>query len=237
MNVEDIIYKHEGLTQVLQWSYNVKNCRRYSNNTEHQFEQVIKLNLPLFMTIPVWKRHGYSISDITTTLNFFSSMHLWQCALLFGIIPSNSAIKIAFSTRQSMVFGSKAIVIRKLVKLLEDIFTEDGSVLDDIRDDHIPPLPLHKINIAQYEKIYKWLPKKKINMLKDIYIEDFVRWKDIKIAPLYVEKGALLCVRIIDVDVFNKSKRDKKSLSNKPLSIIIKSVQYVGVEECMFFVT
>lgn len=229
-----INYDDDGLTQILSQKYILKNSKRHITEDTYQFEQSIKLTLPLFMTIPVWKRHEYSYSDIIETLNYFSSLHLWQCALLFGIVPSNSAIKIAFSTRQSMVFGSKAIVIKKLGKILENIFEEKPSILDNKRE-HKPPLPIHTISMEKFKEMRNLIPRKKIDMLDKIFVQEYICWKDIKIIPLWLEKDAILCVRIVKENIFHKSPRCKNSISNMPLKVVIHQECYSGLEECMFF--
>jgi hypothetical protein len=235
----NIVYCHEGLSQETEMNYNMINCKRIICDTNYMFTRSLKLHLPLFLTIPLWKRHGYSMSDIHVTLEFFSSIHLWQCALLLGISASNSAIKLAFSTPESMVYGSKAIVIRKIEKILQESFDFDtiGSVLDKIRDDHIPPLPIHSIDTSVFQTLCQYVPTQPFDMLNLIVFDDLFMWNGIKVVPLWIEKGALYCVRIIDRTVFDDSKRVKKDcLSTRPLNIKVGSDHYAGIEEAMFFV-
>jgi hypothetical protein len=235
-----ITYLFDGLTQQTTVKYNIQNCKRHLVPKKFVFTRVVNLHLPLFLTIPLWKRHGYSMIDIHTTLEFFSSIHLWQCALLYGISASNSAIKLAFATPESMVYGSKAIVIRKIEKVLKQTFDfrQTGSVLDTVRDDHIPPLPLHRLDAATYLQLLLRLPKQPVNMLETIYFDDCYNWNGIQVVPLWMEKDALYCVRIINKTVFSNSGRVRKQcLSNRPLDIVIKENSFAGVEEAMFFIS
>lgn len=235
-----IKYTHSGLTQQTTVHYNIENSKRHISEKNFVFTRVVHLHLPLFLTIPVWKRHGYSMADIHVTLEFFSSIHLWQCALLYGISASNSAIKLAFATPESMVYGSKAIVIRKIEKVLQQThdFPTSGTVLDTIRDDHIPPLPLHSLDSETYDQLLSHMPPQPVNMLDTIFYKDYFQWKDIKVVPLWIEKEALYCIRIICMDEFRNSERVKTPcLSNRPLDIRVGQMEFAGVEEAMFFVS
>lgn len=234
-----ITYLHEGLTQQTVLKYNLVNSKREITNAENVFQRNVNLNLPLFLTSPLWERHGYSLADIHTTLEYFSSIHLWQCALLYNISASNSAIKLAFSTPESMVYGSKAIVIRKIEKVLKNNLkfnTCSVSVLDTIRDDHIPPLPIHVLDVKTYQELVDRIPEQPLNMLDTIYFDDFFYWKDIKVVPLWIEQDALYCIRVLELSVFKDSERVKKeSLCNRPLDIVIGDKCFAGVDEAMFF--
>jgi len=236
-----ISYRNQGLTQETLVNYNIEQHNKRSHSSEKSiFTRTVTLHLPLFLTIPVWKRHSYTLEDIHCTLEFFSSVHLWQCALLFGISASGSAIKLAFSTPESMVYGSKAIVIRKIEKIIQNQydFPKKGSVLDTVRDDHIPPLPLHRLDTVTFENLMSYLPQKPVCMLETILIQDYVTWKDIMIVPLWIEKEAVYCIRIVLQTVFSGSDRMQNTcLSTRPLQIQIGDTLYAGLEEAMFFVS
>ena len=74
MILEIINYEHDGLTQKKISNYNSHSSTSLSQSDIFQID--IRLNLPLFLTIPVWIRHGYSLIDIRTTLDYFSALHL-----------------------------------------------------------------------------------------------------------------------------------------------------------------
>jgi hypothetical protein len=235
MNKMGIQSLHDGLTQMTTYNYEVDDSRRVGGNT---FSRIVALTLPLFLTMDVWKRHNYSVSDIKSTLEYFSAVHLWQCALLHGVSPSNSAIKLAFSTPESMVYGSKAIVIRKIEKILiqQHNFPEKGSVLDTLREDHIPPIPIHCLATTAFNKCSSLLPTKPVNLLSELTFDCYFQWKDIYMVPLWIEKDALYMIRIIPKKVFLESGRLKNnSLSNQPVKILIQGEEYCGVEESCFF--
>jgi hypothetical protein len=223
-----------GLVQRTLVEYDLDESRRVPGKT---FRRVIELTLPLFLTTELWERHDYSISDIRTTLEYFSAIHLWQCALLHGISASNSAIKLAFSTPESMIYGSKAIVIRKIEKLVSKQFSENSpSVLDTLTLDHIPPIPVHSITHNQWVELSNILPKKPVNLLDTLHYTGSFKWKNIILVPMWLEKNSIYSIRIIPLSIFNASGRIKKpSLSNKPLSIIVNGELFAGLEEACFF--
>ena len=227
---------HAGLTQQTYLQYELdSDMKRVPGTT---FERYITLHLPLFLTIELWERHEYSLSDIRTTLKFFSAIHLWQCALLYGISPSNSAIKLAFSTPESMVYGSKAIVIKKIEKLLlaeKYKFVHCESILDTIRHDHIPPLPLHYLSMENWTYLQKLIPDN-VNLSETITYSGKLDWKDISVVPFWYEKKAIYTVKIIERSIFEASGRIKKaSRANQPYRIIVDGKEYCGVEESCFF--
>eukprot|EP01047_Picozoa_sp_COSAG01_P084101 COSAG01_NODE_17905_length_1115_cov_1.334646_2_plen_219_part_01 len=218
----DIVYLNEGLTQT-------RNAKLYFKKMPKQIKNVerhIILNLPLFMTIPVWRRHNYSLSDIRLTLSDFNALHLWQCALLLGIAASNSAIKLAFSTPESMVYGSKAIVINKIQKLLKTNYNfndDNPSTLDTKRDDHVPPLPIHKLSVTDYHFLKSILPSTMPKLMEVVEYRNYFSWKDIKIVPLWKDKEDLYCVRIVPLTTFENSRsvnfKTHKALCHRPLTV------------------
>lgn len=233
-----VYYTHDGLIQQTELYYKIQNNRRCETDMDHVFDRRVKLHLPLFLTVPLWKRHGYTVPDILNTLGYFSAIHLWQCALLFGISTSSSAVKIAFSTPESMVYGSKAIVIRKIKRAIQQNFDfpPRGSVLDSVRDDHIPPLPIHSIDKDMYDAMAVAMPKTVSHMLGAIGVGVLFDWMDILVAPLWIEKGALYCVRVVEKAVFLESNRNRHDrLSNRPVHIVVDGREYAGLEEAMFF--
>ena len=227
----------EGLTQITMYNYTLSEDE--FKPQQNVFERIVRLNLPLFLTVQVWQRHGYTLNDIKTTLEYFPAIHLWQCALLHGISASNSAIKLAFSTPESMVYGSKAIVIRKIEKMISQNYQFSNiypSVLDVLREDHIPPIPIHPLNELEWYKLTSLLPTTPLtNLLETIYYKNYFQWKDIFMVPLWVEKEAIYTIRIVTEKTFNTSGRTQNTISTRPLDIRIGNDVYCGVEEACFF--
>lgn len=234
-----VTYAEDGLVQQNECGYDMINDKRVNTTLRGSFHRTVQLHLPLFLTLPVWIRHGYSTRDIRTTLEYFASIHLWQCALLYGISISNSAIKLSFSTRESMVYGSKAIVIRKIEKAVQNIhdFTSNSHVLDTVRVDHIPPLPLHRMLKPQFHELVQLLPTQPVDLMQSIVFERSLTWRGIDIVPLWFEQDALYCIRIVPLQVFVNSQRMQHAcLSNRPLDVWVSGTQFAGTEEAMFFV-
>ena len=222
----DIEILHDGLTQ------------RLTKNSDRKLSCLHILHLPMFLTEQVWERCEYSIDDIKTTLEYFSALLLWQCALVYDITPSNSAIKLGFSTPESMIYGSKAIVIRKIYKKLCSKFIKKDSVLDKTCIDHIPPIPVHRLSAHKWSALQQMVPKnnENTNLLCNLYYDSIFMWKDIQMVPLNYEQNYIYCVRIIPEEIFHTSNRiQNPSLSNRPLSIYVRNQKYYGIEEtCLF---
>ena len=110
------------------------------------------------------------------------------------------------------------------------------SVLDVQREDHIPPLPIHRLGLEEWTKLNRLLPES-INLMEQISFPRVFKWNDIDMVPIWYEKGAIYTVRIVPLHVFVASGRIKKlSLCNKPLNIKIDQDLYCGLEESCFFV-
>lgn len=224
---------HQGLLQEVREVYDT--TLDGTNKAGTTFERHIQLQLPLFLTAEVWRRHQYSLHDVRTTLNYFSPMHLWQCCLLYGMLPSNSAIKLAFCAPESMTYGSKAIAIRKIEKTIGNEFLDRPNVLDVQREDHVPPLPLHEID--NWNQLYALLPHTNVRLLGRLQFSESFPWRGIELVPLWLEKGAIYAVRVVSKTTFQESHRVKRdSLSTRPLQIFIGNHEYCGVEEACFFV-
>lgn len=209
-------------------------------------EKTVDLKLPLFMTLDVWKRHGYSLGDIQTTLEYFSSVHIWQCALMLGISPCSSAIKLSFASPESIVFSSKCIAIKKILRVLkqEGLFDEGVSVLDIARKDHIPPIPVHLVTDANYQLLDDMIPKK-VDHFNPMFYPQVFEWSDIVMVPLWVEGDAIYATRVVAKEEFDRSRRHSGDIqATKPLDIRVgtadhvqSATMYCGVEEVCFFKT
>ena len=251
-----IVIEDEGLTQKLSVHYTSEEGRRtlVSPNHTNQHRVVYKrdvcFHLPLFLTPSVWKRYGFSLADIKTTIVWNQTEHLYQLGLLHGISPSNSAVKIAFSSRTSLVFSSKAIISKKIVQQLEQRFAEklahrlcyfyrfpEESCLDTVRQDHVPALPLVVVSLEVFEYWCKQIPDD-FREIDGGHWKEAWTFKDIQMVPFWIEKGALLMTRIIAKSVFDASGRISDSLATKPIRVTIgrKQKEYCGVEEACFLV-
>ena len=189
------------------------------------------IRVPLFLSLELWKRHKYSIKDIETTLYFFTPYLLWQAALLFGILPVASSVKLSFSNPSSMVFCAKSIVCNKIMNAVKEtgLFKGNRSVLDTKREQHIPPIPIHTVPYDTYSLFSKSLPRDLHCLLSTIEVERIFDWKDIQMVPLWYEDGAIYCVRVIPVHQFIGS--DDEPMVSQPLKIKHKHQWYLGVEE------
>lgn len=241
-----ISYHHAGLTQANHVEYHTHDGRRTLGTTDtvglprgRKVVREVHLTLPLFLTPQVWLRYGYSLSDVLLTLDFFRAENLYQLALLFGISPSNSAVKVAFASKTSIVFSSKAIAVKKIKAVLVKRYRfAPHSVLDTIRTQHVPPLPVVEIPKPDYDQVITWIPDD-LKITKGDAWPCAYRYKDIALVPYAVEKGAIYAVRIIRWDTFLASGRPHQSLATRPMPVTLRDdpgTGYCAVEEACFLV-
>ena len=233
---DDIIYSHEGLCQTVRQVYNRNKLQRIAGCV---FTRDIQLTLPLFLTLAVWRRHEYTLKDIATTLEYFSVLHLWQCASLFGVTISNSAVRCSFGSYGCMTFTSKAVVIKKILKFLGSKNLSTGiSVLEISKREHIPPLPVHILPSTDWMLLYQLLPQiNPLDLLTTLYYPAYYEWRQILVVPLSLEDTDIYVVRIVPKAVYDSSGRNQSnSMAHRPLIFSIQEKIYFGVEECCYFI-
>ena len=232
--MDKICYSHEGLGQTFKETYNRSKASRIPGCG---FVRTIHLTLPLFLTPQVWQRHEYSIADIATTLEYFSVRHLWQCASLFSISVSNSAIRFNFDTHDCLTFTSKAVVIKKITKFLASEYVSNISVLEKSKAQHVPPIPLHLLCASEWGKLCSLLPSAMpSDFLVTLHYPGFYQWRHIAVVPLAQEGVDIYVVRIVAQAVYEESTRYKThSIAHRPLVFCIDGNIYYGVDECCYF--
>lgn len=238
-------YFNNGISQ----SLNVNYCNRkdgihiHDSSRAHTyvFTKTALFNLPLFLTLPVWKRHEYSSVDIRRTLKVFPCRVLWQLASILNIPISNSAVKISFTSCESMSYGSKSMVVNKIMNHVKKKYKFHNvykNVLDTKSKQHIPNIPLHTLDNDRFQMLIDLLPKTITSLLDPIYFKKYMVWKDIYIIPIRLETNKIYCARIECREMYNTCiKAQNPSLSNRPLDIRIGDTQYVGLDEVMYFVS
>ena len=239
-----IEYEHEGLTQKTHFQYHVVYEKRVSSIHQNcKYIRKLDFQLPLFLTLPVWKRHRYTFADIKKTLSSFSSEYIWQLALLLGIPLCSSAVKSTFHNSYMLVFGSKAVAIRKIMLYLHTNesscleFKHSVSTLDNVRDEHVPPLPIHQVTDEFYHILLHSIPETPIYLLKPIHVKTIFKWCDIFIVAMSVDREAIYCVRVVLLSTFRSSRKyTKVCMSTEPLIICVDGLDYAGLDEAMFFV-
>ena len=202
------------------------------DNYHGDFRRYFDLKLPSFMTVDMWRRHGYSLTDIRTTLKYFTANDLWQCALHLGIQMSGSSIRLSFSSPVSMVFGSKSIAIKKIMHKAESFgFGHTNSVLDTSHEDHIPPLPVHTLDRKAWSEMMALFHNRPINYLGVNEFDGTFEWGRVLFLPLWREDEAIYAVRV--VREFHSS---VTSLATSPIDFDVRGERMFGVEESCFFV-
>lgn len=201
-----------------------------------------KMTLPLMITPEVWLRHGYCLSDIKRTLDSFPAQCITQLALIMGIPVSNKQMKIDFTSDLSRTFNAKANHTNKIMQTLTEkkIFPTEPSILDTERLQHVPPLPLHRIENECYQMLKtQWLQSshvKELDFLQPNYTSRIHHWRQVQWIPIGLENEALLMHRVISWDMFIATGRLHKTMVHKPPVFIIENVTYACLEEACFFV-
>lgn len=230
---------NEGLNQCTEFSYTVSDCGKRTCTTNGPMRRKVRMKLPLLLSPEVWMRHNYSFEDIIDTLNYFKSIHLWQVAMLLGIQLHASSVKLSFSTPSSMVFSSKAIVLVKIANQLKKCFPQQYNavnVLDRSHEDHVPPLPVHRIDTEEYQTWKRRTPlETDIKMLRPNKVDHVFHWKDIVLVPMWMEGDCIYMVRVVNKEVYEQSTRDTDSISTMPPRFIYQGTMLYGVDEAAFF--
>jgi hypothetical protein len=179
------------------WTYSLRRGNRVSLqanlSNESHMKRILQLHLPLFQHRSIWQRHGYTIDDIEKTLGCFSPLHLWQLGIWERIPTSNSAIRACCASDESMIYGGRAIVQNKLIKLYNDIYPQlpgQQSVLSRVNDPQVPPLPVHRICSSKFGIYKDAMSTAPVDMLKErrIYKHAFF-WRNIIIVPVKFERS------------------------------------------------
>lgn len=127
----------------------------------------------------------------------------------------------------------------KIASLLRKHYTfPSASVLDRTHEDHVPPLPVHRIDPKLYAhwKSQTSPDRSGISMLQENILSDVFRWKDIIMLPMWLENDCLYMIRGVDEPTFIASERECDSLSVRPLHFSCNGVRYYGlIDEAAFF--
>lgn len=243
--VVPILCTCSGLNQTTEFHYTVDaNGKRValpelSNAKPGTMRRRMCMRLPLLFSPEVWIRHKYSLADVIETLNYFRSIHLWQLAVLLGIPLSNSSVKLAFSTPTSMVFSSKAIVLVKIANHLRKYYKfAKTCVLDKTHEDHVPPLPVHRVPMPTYQLWKQHTPsdKNRVNMLSRNSVAQVFTWNGVQMVPLWMEGDCIYMIRVVTQLMFEQSGRESDALATKPIEFMCAGMLYCGlVDEAAFF--
>lgn len=233
---------NDGLIEEVSWTYSIDGNKRIEGR---EFKRTVRLFVPLCLRPSFWKRNKYSLEDVYNTIRPFLPQTLWKYALLFGITSSNSTIKISFSSPESMIFGSRAIVIEKLMQVIKKryrhVLNTKASILDITHLDHNPPIPVHHVSKSIFDKIHSLIRMDEHsfanNILREIHYQDYFTFNEVQMVPTEIEKDSILAIRIFNWDVYQKIRGIRgNALCYRPFDIRIKNQRYAGSceEACLF---
>lgn len=235
--------EHEGLTQCATFHYRVDpDGRRIQVKTPEDgtLRRTIRMNLPLICCPDMWIRHNYSLEDVVDTLNYIKPYDLWQLAVIFGIQLSNSSVRMAFSAPKSIHLSSKATVMIKIAQLLQKYYVfPSHNVLDKTHDEHVPALPVHRINARQYHYWKSRTPRERIDTswLRPNRVSEFYHWREILLTPLWMEGDAIYMIRVVRRQVYIDSGRNiDVPATRPPVYLLGQDETYFGLaDEAAFF--
>jgi hypothetical protein len=232
--------EHQDLVQVGRYTYQTDTGTGARRTAAHGFTRTTRLYMPLMCTPAAWKRHEYSLSDVVNSLDFLPSINLWQLAVMLGIPLSNSSVKVAFATAESVVYSAKATVLRDIAAHLRQFYTWPAhSVLDRAHDQHVPPLPVHHVHMDMYARLKAVAPEalSAWDFWEENAVAEVFRWKDIWVMPLRREADHLYAVRVFKQPVYTHSERPMDSLATRPMQLrdAAGTLWFAACDEAVYF--
>jgi len=194
----------------------------------------VQTRSPLFLSVGTWKRHRYSLEDIEKTLYYFSPYLLWQTALLLGVYPVASAVKLSFSEPSSLIYSAKSIVTNKIMKKVQSMecFQGNPTVLDMKREQHVPPIPIHRAEPALFRELEACLPPSIGCLLVPLHVPKIFQWRGVAMVPMWFEDDALYCVRVVPEAAFHQTHlHHSKCITTRPIHLVHPSGTYLALEE------
>lgn len=243
--VPPIEYECEGLAQRVRYRYTTDETGRRTVSTSGTAWCDIRLQLPLCATPAMWQRHNMSLTDVIDVLNTLNIIHLWRLAVLLGFTPPMSSLKPGFATPVAMFFVSKNSVLVRVSGCLLRNFPWLGnestpSALDKSRRRHVPPCPVHRIPMHEYQTWRDSVrPWKRLSENTDVDDAAFYTWRDITLVALSVEDDAIHAARVVSAAVYHASgrARELQALITRPFVFrrTDGSVWYGLLDEAVFF--
>lgn len=196
------------------------------------FCREVCINIPPFLTFDVWNRYKYNISsvdrkynDILTTLEAYKADNLYELGVFFEIKLPLSSVRIVFSTGVGVVFGSKSVLVNRLFAFIRSNFpslsNNQVSILDTVRKDHVPPIPLFKVSSSTYQEILSVLPDSD-NIFHAAKWRKYFTFFGVMSVPFWVELNGIYMMRICKESRFES------------MSLTIDGETYYTVDECFF---
>lgn len=196
----------------------------------------LKITLPYFLTENMWERYSYSLADIYSTLKDTKSYFLWHLALLEFLPITNSSCKCSTDQLNSIIIGSKQVVISKLRRLYQTKCHNRKnlpSVLDQTTD-HIPRLPIVSISDPAF---FEHLSIRTIGHRYEYYEYSLPYVNDLGylFVPREKDKGNIWMNRIQEKKEYVKLHGPPESLTMAVGEFKLNDIVYVFLEESYLF--
>lgn len=162
----------------------VQNWKKYVDSKPVLIvEYSFRCYVPPCLDPVVWKRYGYTMSDVDTVYENTPSFAIWQTALnyLMGkkeIENRRAATRVTYNSIKHILFVTRRPVFKKLVHAHADsINTKGPNILFTGTDKYKPPVPGLIIPEDRYKAIDKMVPNIYPNFMQTT---TYSRWIDIK---------------------------------------------------------
>ena len=116
--------------------------------------------------------------------------------------------------------------------------SSNPSVIKDVNNGHVPPIPSHNLTLTDYNELVRNLPQSPLNLICVLQFSKYFQFKDILYVPIWKEQNSIYCIRIITQVKYAKSRecRITTGVGHRPIQLYINNDLYYGLEEAMYFI-
>ncbi len=203
-------------------------------STEHIFY------MPLTMTEQYWRRFGFTLGDIKTTLSEFDRSLIYKLALLYGITPPMSGMRVSFGQSTSMIYEHRVNMVQEVLDRLIGFEEGDNRAINLDVCNHRPHIPSVRVTTPTYQRNIMAMPKDWNPTVPQEYMHTWT-YKDIQMVPLYERtymksKQAICMHRIILKSVYEESGKPIDSFMNRPAEAIVAGKEYFITGEACWII-
>lgn len=184
---------HINSENLLQYS---KKIRTFSEDLHGPTTTICNLRLPITLLCTYWKRHDLSIADAYQCINYVPAQFIWMLALLYGQDLSPSSLKPSFANETDVLVSSKAIAVKKIIRIITHKFSHIDKIFADPSSQHIPAIPTHYISRALYD-----VAASALSPVLDIHttnvVHGFISYVGVLWLPRLFEGASISCTRVI----------------------------------------
>lgn len=201
----------------------------------------LRAHFPTVIQPSYWTRHRLSRNDVNNIISFIPTKLVWLCALFWGIhIPWFSLRSSAASMLEVTLTGKAAAVDMILEHSDTRLDTIDRLDMTSVESyDHIPPLPLHRIPVKDFEMLKRHLstelwpesllvPGEEHGRIHILYDALGIQW-----TPVRIEGQNICCNAVVKKSEYKRLSYG--SLTHEPKMGIYKNIQFCLTDELALF--